>query len=256
MKIIAFASQKGGAGKTTLATHLAVQAERAGAGPVGVIDTDPQGTLAAWRAARRAPAPRFARATPQRLVKEIAAMRDAGVKLLVVDTPPAIGSIIARVVAMADLVVVPSRPSPNDLLAIGATVEITEGLGKPLVFVINGATPRARITADAATALSQHGPVASTTMHQRIAFASSMIDGRAVMEIPGAVRAADEVIQLWSYLSKRLSRNGKDKAAKTAPKRVAKKRPVRERARKPAARKAPTQRRTKRRGAAPAKQSA
>ncbi|HSF29839.1 MAG TPA: ParA family protein [Candidatus Tectomicrobia bacterium] len=48
MRILAIASQKGGAGKTTLAAHLAVEAERSGAGPVAVVDTDPQGSLAAW----------------------------------------------------------------------------------------------------------------------------------------------------------------------------------------------------------------
>jgi chromosome partitioning protein len=223
MKIIAFASQKGGSGKTTLAAHLAVQAERAGAGPVGVIDTDPQGTLADWHQAREAGVPRFARANPQRLIKEITAMRVAGIKLLIIDTPPAIGSTIGRVIAMSDLVVIPTRPSPHDLRAVGATVEIAEGLSKPLIFVLNGAAPRARIAAEAAIALSQHGPLAPSVIHQRVVFAGSMIDGRTAMEIPGRSRSSEEVGALWTYVKKRLARNAAKKAVKKSVKKSVKK---------------------------------
>ena len=60
MRILTIASQKGGAGKTTLAAHLAVEAEHTGAGPVAVVDTDPQGSLAAWWNSREAPTPLFA----------------------------------------------------------------------------------------------------------------------------------------------------------------------------------------------------
>ncbi len=60
MRVMAFASQKGGSGKTTLAGHIAVQAELAGAGPVAIIDTDPQGSLSDWWNARPAPTPVFA----------------------------------------------------------------------------------------------------------------------------------------------------------------------------------------------------
>ena len=61
---------------------------------------------------------------------------------------------------MSDLVVVPTRPSPHDLRAVGVTVELVERLGKPLVFVVNAASPRARITSETAIALSQHGTLA------------------------------------------------------------------------------------------------
>jgi chromosome partitioning protein len=57
MHVIALASRKGGAGKTTLASHLAVQAEATGAGPVALVDTDPQGGLAGWWNARTADTP-------------------------------------------------------------------------------------------------------------------------------------------------------------------------------------------------------
>ena len=59
MQIVAIASQKGGAGKTTLAGHIAVQAERVGAGPVALVDADPQGSLADWWNERAAAFPQL-----------------------------------------------------------------------------------------------------------------------------------------------------------------------------------------------------
>src|SRR6516225_4072123 len=182
MHVIAVASQKGGSGKTTLAGHLAVQADRSGAGPVALVDTDPQGSLAEWWNSRTAETPLFARTAADRLAEDITRMDSLGIKLLIIDTPPAIAATISEVVRAADLVVVPARPSPHDLRAAGATVELIERLGKPLVFVVNGATPRARITSEAVMALSQHGTLAPAILHQRTAYAASMIDGRTVME--------------------------------------------------------------------------
>jgi chromosome partitioning protein len=204
MHVIAVASQKGGSGKTTLAGHLAVQADRAGAGPVALVDTDPQGSLAEWWNSRTAETPLFARTGADRLAEDIARMDSLGIKLLVIDTPPAIAATISEVVRAADLVVVPARPSPHDLRAAGATVELVERLGKPLVFVVNGATPRARITTEAVMALSQHGTLAPTVVHQRTSFAASMIDGRTVMEVPDEERAAGEIAMLWEYIHRRL----------------------------------------------------
>ena len=73
-----------------------------------------------------------------------------------------------------------------------------------MVFVINGAAQRARITAEAAIALSQHGTVAPVTIFQRTDFAASMIDGRTVQELDPASKSAGEVAELWSYLDKQL----------------------------------------------------
>jgi chromosome partitioning protein len=200
------ASQKGGSGKTTLAGHLAVQAGRAGAGRVAVIDTDPQASLADWWNARTPDTPEFVQTDVARLEADLERISALGVDLVVIDTPPAITETISKVVEVSDLVVVPTRPSPHDLRAAGATVELVEEAGKPLVFVVNAATMRARITGEAAVALSQHGTVAPTTVHQRTDFAAAMIDGRTVMELPKAARSSGEVANLWSYLSGRLQR--------------------------------------------------
>ena len=76
-----------------------------------------------------------------------------------------------------------------------------------LVFIVNAANPRARITSEAAIVLSQHGTVAPVTVHQRTDFAAAMIDGRTVMEIDRADRSCDEIVRLWAYLDGRLNGN-------------------------------------------------
>jgi len=207
MRVIAIASQKGGSGKTTLAGHLAVQAERAGAGSVALIDADPQGSLADWWNERENPTPVFVHTSSQRLEQDIEDVRDLGVDLLIIDTPPAITATISDVIRVSDMVLIPTRPSPHDLRSVGRTVELVEAMGKPLVFVVNGATPRARITSEAAIALSQHGTLAPSIVHQRVDFAASMIDGRTVMELDPRSRSAKEITKLWDYLKNRMERN-------------------------------------------------
>ena len=96
MKILVLAAQKGGAGKTTLATNIAVEAERMGDGPVALIDTDPQGSLAEWAEEREAATPILAQCSSHKLSQQIKEMREAGAKLMVIDTPPAIKAAIAR----------------------------------------------------------------------------------------------------------------------------------------------------------------
>lgn len=207
MRVLAMASQKGGSGKTTLSGHLAVQAQRAGAGPVVLIDIDPQGSLSDWWNERETDYPAFAQTTVARLAADLEVLRQQGFKLAVIDTPPAITMAIHSVITVAELIVIPTRPSPHDLRAVGATVDLCDRAGKPLIFVVNAATPKAKITSDAAVALSQHGTVAPVTIHQRTDFASSMIDGRTVMEIDSNSRSAQEVVGLWSYISDRLEKN-------------------------------------------------
>ena len=102
--------------------------------------------------------------------------------------------------------IVPTRPSPHDLRAVGATVDIAERHGKPVIFVINAATARARITGESAVALSQHGTVAPVTIHHRVDFAASMIDGRTVGEVVPGSPSAKEISDLWLYIQERLSR--------------------------------------------------
>lgn len=220
MHVLAFVSQKGGSGKTTLSGHIAVEAEKTGYGSVVLIDTDPQGSLTAWWNERKADTPAFAKSDITRLLNDIARLRAKGFDLAIIDTPPAMTAAIQNVVAVSDLVVVPTRPSPHDLRAVGATVELVEREGKPLVFVVNAANKRARITADAAVALSQHGTVAPITIHQRTDFAVSMIDGRSVGELNPNSPSKEEINHLWEYLRQRLQRTVRSTAFKASPDRV------------------------------------
>jgi chromosome partitioning protein len=206
MIVVAVASQKGGAGKTTLAGHLAVEAENAGFGPVTLIDTDPQGSLSQWWNTRAARAPQFAKVGAFELQSALSHLARTGTKIAFIDTPPAISDSISHVIAHCDLVVVPTRPSPHDLRAVGATVDMAERFGKPLIFVVNGATLRARITGEAAVALSQHGVVAPVILHHRVDFAASMVDGRTVGEAAPKSASAKEITDLWLYIQDRLAR--------------------------------------------------
>ncbi|KAB7742283.1 AAA family ATPase [Parvibaculum sedimenti] len=206
MQIIVLASQKGGSGKTTLSGHLAVEAEKMGAGPVALIDTDPQASLSHWWNARGASAPAFARIAIDELEEGLDHLRQSGFRLAIIDTPPAITHSISRVVSFADLVVIPARPSPHDLRAVGATIDIAEAHRKPLIFVMNAATVRARITGEAAVALSQHGTVAPITLHHRVDYAASMVDGRTIGEVDPKSKSAQEISELWAYIANRLVR--------------------------------------------------
>jgi len=101
----------------------------------------------------------------------------------------------------------PVPPIPHDIRSVVTTVEVVEHLGKPLVFVLNAALGRAKITTEAITILSRHGPIAPVLIGQRVDFAASMTDGRTVMELPGKSKSSGEITALWGYLDARLSGN-------------------------------------------------
>jgi chromosome partitioning protein len=210
MLVIALASQKGGSGKTTLSGHLAVEAEKAGAGPVALIDTDPQGSLAAWWNVRTEKTPAFAKVGVFDLQSAMQQLEQTGIKLVIIDTPPAITDAISHVISLSDLILVPCRPSPHDLRSVGATADLADRHKKALIFIVNAATPRARITGEAAVALSQHGTVAPITIHHRVDFAASMVDGRTVGEVLPDSPSAKEINELWIYIQDRLARLVKD----------------------------------------------
>lgn len=203
LRTVVLASQKGGVGKTTLCGHLAVEAARRTERRTAVLDTDPQGGLAAWWNVRAAAAPEYFIVAEEGLGATLSALREDGISYVFIDTPPALTASIAATVAAADLVVVPTKPSPHDLRAVGATVRLVGSTGRPLIFVINQAVRRARLTADAAVALSEHGIIAPTIIHHRLDFVSSMIDGRTAQEVDPASEASHEIEALWTFLSER-----------------------------------------------------
>jgi len=211
MRVIVVASQKGGVGKTTITAHLAVHAGMVGQGPAVLVDTDPQGSLSEWWDARKDEHERhedtltLATARLDDLPARLAELRRNGATVAIIDTPPALTASIEQVVEIADFVVIPARPSPHDLRAIAATVNLTRRARKPFLFVVNGAAPRANITAEAVAALSEHGRVAPVILYQRTDYAASMIDGRTVMETAPAGRSAQEIAELWKHVCAQMS---------------------------------------------------
>jgi chromosome partitioning protein len=209
MHVIVFASQKGGVGKTTLAAHMAVAAELAGDGPAVLIDTDPQGSLSAWWNIREAQVPALAPTTIAELTAKLTALARAGYRFAIVDTPPAITEAIGAVVRSADLVLIPTRPSPHDLRAVGSTVNLVHDAGKPFIFALTQAKPNARLTVQAVAALSEHGAVAPAIVHDRVEYAGSMIDGRTVQETDPKGRSALEMADLWQFIKAQIAKSTK-----------------------------------------------
>src|ERR1700728_2088662 len=136
MQTIVINSQKGGSGKTMLCKHLAVEAERAGDGPVFLIDTDPQGTLTAWHAKREAEIPARADVPFNGLEKGLGLLRSHGAAYCIIDTASGRLDIAAKLFKLADLVIFPVQPSEDDLTAAPVTVKNLKGLGAPFVFVL------------------------------------------------------------------------------------------------------------------------
>lgn len=207
MQVIVLASRKGGVGKTTLTGHIAVQAEIAGAGPVAVIDMDEQGSLSAWWNARKPETPRFARVGEGGLPRTLDGLRQVGTEFAVIDTPPYATTEIGQIVRFADLVIVPVKPSPHDLRAVGETVDVIEAAAKPFVFVLNEAPTNGLLTLQAMRTLSKHGRVAAV-IKTRQDFRSTMIKGGTVQEIFPKGKSAAEIAELWAVIDGTLNKQG------------------------------------------------
>lgn len=200
MQTLVINSQKGGSGKTTLCAHLAVEAERIGDGPVYVIDTDPQGTLSTWHEHRQSETPRRAEVALDGLAAGLDVLRSRDVAYCFIDTAPTRTDENAALFQLADLVLVPIRPSPSDLWAAAATVGLLKRSEIPFLFVLMQAKANASITAQAAAALSHYGPVAQIFIADRVPYAASMTDGRTALELSPKGPAAIETAALWKNI--------------------------------------------------------
>lgn len=197
MKTIVVTSQKGGSGKTTLAAHLAVEAERRGQSPVCLIDTDKQATLSLWHERREAETPQRLDVPISRLPAGVTTLATSGVRYCFIDTAPTISEQTASIIGLADLVLIPVRPSPADLWAVAETVKLVKDAGKPLLFVITQAKPQTTITAQTVAVLSEHGRVAKSFLGDRVSYASAMTDGHTAPELVARSPAATEIEALW-----------------------------------------------------------
>jgi chromosome partitioning protein len=208
MKIIAITSQKGGAGKTTLTAHLSVMASMQEKS-TAIIDTDPQGSLADWWNARECESPHFLPISISDLSSKLSDLEKAGIEYLFIDTPPATTFLISQVMEIADLIIIPTRPSPVDIRAVAATIKLADIARKRTVFVLNSAKPRTKITSQAAIELSQYGTVAPITIHDRLDFSACMANGKTVQEIEPDGKSSKEIKDLFNYISAQISRSTK-----------------------------------------------
>lgn len=190
---------------------------RAGGRRAGrLVDTDPQGARCRPGGTRaRLIRPRWHRPAWPSWRAKLEGLAAAGFKLAVIDTPPAITAAIRDVVKLADLVLIPTRPSPHDLRAVGSTVDLAQEAGRPFAFAVTQAKPTARLTVQAVAALSAHGAVAPAIVHDRVDYAASMVDGRTVSETDAKSRSAEEMRQLLSFVLERLHVKTKTKKKET-----------------------------------------
>ena len=204
MKTLAFLSQKGGSGKTTLAVHAAVAAHEDGERVV-IVDTDIQRSATTWSEAREAVAPQVAPVAAAELDAVMTAARHDAMTLCIIDTAPHAAPDAARVVRAADLVVIPCRPTAFDLAAAGSAVEIVKAAKVRAVFVLSACPFRSPEIAETRAVLAGYGLlVAPVEITDRRAFARAVATGRAVTEFEDHGKAAEEIRALWKWLKEQM----------------------------------------------------
>jgi chromosome partitioning protein len=197
MKTIVINSQKGGSGKTMLAKHLAVAAEQAGAGPVPIINTDPQGSLTAWHKKREAESPVRIEVPFDSLAKGLSVLKAKGGKVCIIDSASGRLDVAAELFKLADLVLFPVQPSEDDLTAAPVTVANPKAAKARFLFVLTPVKPNTLITAQAAAILSKHGQVATDLGGRPHGYKSPYASGQVVTEADPKSPAAREIASLW-----------------------------------------------------------
>lgn len=201
MKIVAIVSQKGGAGKTTLAVHLAARAARDGLQAV-IVDLDPQATASSWGDWRGGDNPVVVAAPHTRLEATLAAAREGGADLLIIDTPPSADAAAVAAARSADLVLIPTRASAFDLHAIKTTGELMKIAQKPAYVVLNAVPPRSAGVIDEAAEVvkSLALGLAPACLVDRAAFRHAVINGQTATEFEPTSKAASEVQLLYMWM--------------------------------------------------------
>ncbi len=203
MKTIAIISQKGGAGKTTLAVHLAVCAHLAGHRSA-VIDLDPQATARKW-ADKRREEPEVVGDHAERLPFLTEAAKNNGADLLVIDTAPNADRASLMAARAADLILIPCRPAAFDLDAIAATCDLADLARRPAWVLLSSAPVRSPLVEESRLGLEADGRrVAPFVLHQRVAFSHSVIDGRTAMEFEPFGKAAGELRDIYAWACKEI----------------------------------------------------
>jgi chromosome partitioning protein len=207
MKTVVVVSQKGGTGKTTLAIHLAVAAERAGL-PAVVIDLDPQASAAAWRDLREAEGPAVESVQPARLVATLKAAASAGAEFAIIDTPARSENAALEAVRASDLALIPCRPGFFDTAAMSFTSNLLKLAGKPGFVVFSQVPTRAEsLLAEVTDALSTYGLTpAPSAVHLRAAYSHAIPGGQSAQEYEPKGKAAAETAALFRWLQNVLAK--------------------------------------------------
>lgn len=203
MKTIVVAQRKGGAGKTTIAAHIAVAAEANGHGPVYLLDLDAMQGLTLWWKARAAGKPILAQLQGT-IAATLPRLQRLGARLIIIDTPPAADAAMGQAFSAADLILVPVQPTPDDLRAIGVTLDMATVFDRPALIVLNRVRVRTRAPGQAREALEPRGEVAAAMLSDRLAYAFAKVDGRTAQELEPTGAAALEVAALWQTVATKL----------------------------------------------------
>lgn len=200
-KILTIANRKGGAGKSTCAAHLSLAATKSGYKTI-LIDLDPQKTLETWWKKRVEENPYLTDIDPQKIEDVIGNLNEHDFDLCIIDTPGDTSINATSGLKVADLVLIPSKPTAPDLQAIGRTIATIKSLEKPYLFVITQAIARTKIAMQGAAVLSEFGIVVPETMGHRIAYANAMNIGSSAAEEDK--QAAEEIELIWNFVNSKL----------------------------------------------------
>jgi chromosome partitioning protein len=200
MRTIVLATQKGGSGKSTLAIALAVAAMGDGQ-RVAMIEIDPQGTISNWARRRTRSEPRIERAGGRiEIERTLLALKHDGATLVVIDTPATNNDLSASAIGVADMCLIPARPSSADIEASVPTLRTVRRLGKPFAFVLNQTPSRGYRIGEAAEALNAAGVLALPYIVQRNDHQDALGAGFGVTELAPAGKAAEEIRALWQWV--------------------------------------------------------
>ena len=199
MKTLAVISQKGGVGKTTLATALAVAAEANGR-PAAVFDLDPQASAAFWKDTREAETPAVIAVPPARLQHVLKAAAGSGCALAVIDAPPFAKDIAFEAAQHADFILIPTRPAVLDVMAMTKTLELVRHYTKPSSVVLTFCPIQGRVRQLGAM-------LAPVRIHNRVAYSRAQQTGLSAQEFEPDGKAADEIKQLYSFVCMHLYRD-------------------------------------------------